>query len=349
MSGQIGLDSWLSPRWSGQLPRLLCLFTDEPLFQSQASDLFRQRLREQTEYQRQVMELDRGFDNQAFLGALSEGSLFGDVSLIELRLGQPKINKEIVPAIEQACQWIESQQIDHYLLVTGPKPNKTQASAGGLKQLLAAGVSIECPSISIESLPGWISRTCRNQGMELEQKGAQWLAECTEGNLLAAHQTIQKLAMEHQGQVSLETLQQVASASARFNVFDLGKTLLAGDPARITKVLAGLQAEGEADVLVLWSLLEEVRALSKIKDALQRGQNLQEACRNNRVWGDRQKYIASAVKRHSRESLQQLQQACYLAEKTIKGLRRGSAWSLFEMIGLGIAGIRLPALELNEA
>lgn len=349
MSKRIGLNDWLSRNWQGQLPRLVHVFTDEPLFISQATDLFRQRLRSQTDYQRQVLELDRYFDTQAFLGSLSESSLFGDVSLIELRLTQPKINKEFQGAIEQACEWIANQQIDHHLLVTGPKLNKTQAGTGGLKQIIAAGTSIDCPLITYETLPSWIARTCKEHGVELEPGSSQWLAECTEGNLLAAHQTIQKLAMEHQGKVALETVQQVASASTRFNVFELGETLLAGDTSRIAKVLSGLQEEGEADVLVLWSLLEEVRALSNIKNAMQRGQSLQDACRNNRVWGNRQKHIAVAVRRHSRESLQQLLQACYLAEKTIKGLRRGSAWSLFEMIGLGIAGVRMPSLELTEA
>lgn len=346
MNKNLSLDSWLTPEFAQPLPKIVCLFSDEPLFQTQVTDLLRQRLKKQTEYQRHVLEQDRGFDTQQFLSLLSEGSLFGDISLIELRLTQPKLNKDLADAIEQACQWFESGQVDHYLLVSGPKLNKTQQGGAGIKSLLQLGCEIACPSITIESMPGWLNRTAKSKGFTLQTDAAQWLAERTEGNLLAAHQCIEKLAIECNGEVSVELVQQVATDSSRYNVFDLGKTMLAGDKARIAKMLQGLQAEGETPVLVLWSIMEEVRALIKVRDALQRGQSLQEACRNNRVWGNRQKYMPSACKRHGAQTLQTLLNACYISEKTIKGLRPGSPWPLFEMIGLGVAGEKLPSLEL---
>lgn len=346
MSKSITLDAWLAPDFSQPLPKVLCLFSDEPLFHTQVTDLMRQRLKRQTEYQRHVLEQERGFDTQQFLGLLSEGSLFGDISLIELRLTQPKLNKDISGAIEQACQWIESGQVDHYLLVCGPKLNKTQQGAAGIKSLLQVGCEMTCPAITLESMPGWLNRTAKGKGFSLQTDAAQWLAERTEGNLLAAHQCLEKLAVEQEGEVSIDIVQQVATDSSRYNVFDLGKTMLAGDKARIAKMLQGLQAEGETPVLVLWSIMEEVRALMKVRDALQRGQSLQEACRNNRVWGDRQRFMPAACKRHGAQTLQTLLNACYTCEKTIKGLRTGSPWPLFEMIGLGIAGEQVPTLEL---
>ena len=48
---------------------------------------------------------------------------------------------------------------------------------------------------------------------------------------------------------------------ARYDVFKLGETLLAGDRARFVRMLDGLQGEGVAAPLVLWAIAEEARAL----------------------------------------------------------------------------------------
>ncbi|MDX1668951.1 MAG: DNA polymerase III subunit delta [Limnobacter sp.] len=342
----ITLENWLEPNPSAsELPRLVVLSSDEPLFQTQVSDQMRRRLRQSIEYQRHVLEQDRSFDPRQFLGLLSEGSLFGDISLIELRLSQPKLTKDLAEALELASQWANEGRLDHYLLVTAPRLNKTQMNSAGYKALMNAGAVIQCPSLNIDNLPGWLTRTARNKGLQLRPEASQWLAENTEGNLLAAFQCIERLAIDCEGEVSVEQVQQVATDSSRYNVFDLGKAMLAADKPRIARMLSGLHAEGQAPTLVLWSVLEEVRALSAIKEALVRGTSLQDACRNNRVWGDRQKLMPSACRRHSNESLKALLQACYECEKIIKGLRTGSPWPLFEMIGLSIAGEPLPELE----
>ena len=83
---QIALDTWLNDGANTALPQLLCVFTDEPLFATQAADLYRQRLKKQTDYQRHIVEVDRQFDPQEFLSLFAEASLFGDVSLVDLRI-----------------------------------------------------------------------------------------------------------------------------------------------------------------------------------------------------------------------------------------------------------------------
>ena len=136
----------------------------------------------------------------------------------------------------------------------------------------------------------------------------------------------------------------MVSNSARFNVFDLGASLLAGDAKRITRMIDGLESEGEAATLVLWALQEEIRAIRDTQTAMRRGMSLADACRQNRIWGLRQNHIASALKRHSGESLQTLTTWCYNAEKTIKGMKAGNPWTLLEIIGLGVAGVEPPEL-----
>lgn len=339
----IALEHWLaSDLDSTTLPRLLCVFTDEPLFLTQAADLYRKALRDRFQAQRQVVEADRQFDGQAFIAQFAEASLFGDVNLIDLRVPQNKLNKEVAEAVTQVCGWIAAGHTEHFLLVTGPRLNKTQEKTAGFAQLLQTGTEIICKPVGIDTLPAWLIGNARRMGINLDREAASWLAEKTEGNLLAAHQALEKLAIEHQGAVSFEQVQQQVANAARFNVFDLGSSLLAGDSKRIVRMIEGLKAEGEAPTLVLWALQEEIRAIGDTQHAMRRGMSLSDACRQNRIWGSKQQHITAALRRHSGQSLQALTQWCYRAEKTIKGMQAGDPWSLFEIIGLGIAGVQPP-------
>lgn len=284
--------------------------------------------------------MDKSFNESQFLGLFSEMSLFGDLSLIDLRIPNPKLSKEAAVVIEQVCDWLKTGQSEHLLLVTGPKLNKTQQASAGFNKLLGVGTEVVCPDIQIGNMPQWIVGVARRLNLKVDVSSAKWLAERTEGNLLAAHQTLEKLAVQHQGEIGLEQIQQGVSDSARFNVFELSPALLSGDKTRIIRMLEGLQAEGEAPTLVLWALMEDIRALRNIKNALHKGISLGEACKQNRIWGPRQNLIGPTERKHTQESLQTLTDVCYQAEKTIKGLRAGDAWTLLEMIGLGIAGVR---------
>lgn len=340
MGKTVSLENWLNLQAQEPVPPLLCIFTDEPLFHTQAADLYRSKAKLQKNCLRQVVDVDKSFDDGRFLGLFSEMSLFGDLTLIDLRIPQPKLSKEVAMALDQVCDWVKTGQTEHLLLVTGPKLNKTQQASAGFNKLLSIGTEVICPDVQIGNMPQWIVGSGRRLNLKIEHAGAKWLAERTEGNLLAAHQTLEKLAVQHQGAVSLEQIQQGVSDSARFNVFELSPALLSGDKARIIRMLEGLQAEGEAPTLVLWALMEDIRALRNIKQALHNGNSLVEACKQNRIWGPRQNLIGPAERKHTLESLQKLTEVCFQAEKTIKGLRAGDAWTLLEMIGLGIAGER---------
>lgn len=342
----IALEQWLEQgqRPGATLPQLLTVFTDEPLFLVQAADLYRSLARKQAQSERTVVDLDRQFDPQAFLALFAEVSLFGDVSLIEVRLTQPKMNKEQAQAITQAVQWIAQGQSPHLLLVTGPKLTKTLEKSEGFSALLAQGTQISCKQVGPENMAQWVAQTAQRKGLSMDREACTWLAENTEGNLLAAHQAIEKLALSKNGPVTLDDVQSQVSNSARYNVFDLGAAALAGDTRRVGRMIEGLQAEGEAATLVLWALQEEIRAIRDTQAAMRKGQSLMDACRQNRVWGTRQNFIGQAMKRHGADSLKTLTAWCYTAEKTIKGMQTGNPWTALEIIGLGLAGLPPPAM-----
>lgn len=342
----ITLDQWLASENDANLPPLCCVFTDEPLFLTQAGDLYRKKLKQRGDAQREVIELDRSFKEQEFLALFAEVSLFGDSTLVDLRLNQPKLNKEHAEVLSKVSQWIAQGQSTNCLLVTGPKLNKTAEKSAGFADLIANGTRIECRDITVDNLPAWIQSTAKRHGIVFEPMALQWLTEKSEGNLLAIHQAIERLRIDPpQGPVSLDLVQASISNSARFNVFDLGACALSADTKRLSRMIEGLEAEGEAATLVLWALQEEVRAIRDVKASLSKGIALSEACKQHRIWGSRQQFMSTAVKRHNVESLTQLSSLCYLAEKSIKGVAKANPWNMLQMIGMGLAGVKpIPAL-----
>ena len=110
------------------------------------------------------------------------------------------------------------------------------------------------------------------------QRTLQFFADRVEGNLLAAHQEIQKLALLYPTvnprQPTVLSFDQVENAVlnvARYDVFKLSEAVLAGQAQRVQRMLDGLQAEGEAEVLVHYTLAEDIRALKRVKDAMAQG------------------------------------------------------------------------------
>lgn len=151
---------------------------------------------------------------------------------------------------------------------------------------------------SLSDLPAWIAGRLRRQQQSADADGLRFIAERVEGNLLAAHQEILKLGLLHPtGELSLKQVQEAVLNVARYDLDGLREALLAGDVARLTRTLDGLQHEGEAPPLVLWALTEEVRALAQVKTGLQQGRPLDSLLKDARIWGARQNLFKRCLQR----------------------------------------------------
>jgi DNA polymerase-3 subunit delta len=124
---------------------------------------------------------------------------------------------------------------------------------------------------------------------------------------------------------------------ARYDLDGLREALLAGDVARLTRTLDGLQQEGEAPPLVLWAMTEEVRALAQVNAGLEARQPLPELLKQARVWGARQAQMVKALQRvKGGRARAALTQAARI-DRMIKGVDRGDVWGEFLRLGLNIA------------
>ena len=154
------------------------------------------------------------------------------------------------------------------------------------------------------------------------QRTLQFFADRVEGNLLAAHQEIQKLALLHPaGELTLAQVEAAVLNVARYDVFKLSEAVLAGQMARVQRMLDGLQAEGEAEVLVHWALSEDIRALKRVKDAMNAGRPLPMALRENRVWGAKERLFERILPKASDAALAQLLQSAHTVDGIVKGLK----------------------------
>src|SRR5439155_5887108 len=197
-------------------------------------------------------------------------------------------------------------------LVLLPRLDRQTKSGAWFTALEQFGVTIQFDPIERGALPQWIAQRLAQQGQrvasgEAGQRTLQFFADRVEGNLLAAHQEIQKLGLLYPaGELGFDQVESAVLNVARYDVFKLGEAVLAGQVARALRMLDGLQAEGEAAVLVHWTLTEDIRALKRVKDALGAGKPLPLALRDARVWGVKERLFERALPLFSDNALAQL-------------------------------------------
>ena len=297
---------------------------DEPLLAQEAADVIRAAARAAGHAERKVYTVSgANYNWSEVLGAARALSLFAERQLIEIRIPSGKPGKDGADALQRYC---ESLADDIVTLVQLPRLDGQQLKSGWLAALDAAGVVVRVDPVERKALPVWIAQRLAAQGQRVQaddtgRQALAFFADRVEGNLLAAHQEIQKLALLHPpGELSLEQIEAAVTNVARYDVFKLGEAVLAGQVARALRMLDGLRAEGEAAVLVHWTLAEDIRALRRVKDAVGDGRPLPLALRENRVWGVRERLFERALPLLSGHALAALVEAAQVCDGLVKGL-----------------------------
>jgi len=304
---------------------LYTVWGDEPLLAQEAGDAIRAAARAAGCTERQVHTVSGAhFDWSSLLGASQAMSLFADRQLIEIRIPGGKPGKDGSEALQRYCEQLGDEVVT---LIQLPRLDRTQQSSGWFSALDAAGVTVRVDPVERKALPQWIAQRLALQGQRVQggdegQRTLAFFADRVEGNLLAAHQEIQKLGLLYPpGELGFEQIEAAVLNVARYDVFKLGEAVLAGQVARALRMLEGLQAEGEAAVLVHWTLAEDIRALKRVRDAVSGGKPLPMALRENRVWGVRERLFERAVPLLTDNGLAALLEAAQVCDGLVKGLR----------------------------
>jgi DNA polymerase-3 subunit delta len=308
------------------------------LLSIEAADAIRAAARAAGHVEREVLTAEQGFKWAELRNSAQSLSLFSSRKLVELRIPTGKPGVEGAQALQDYCQQMSP---DTVTLVTLPRLDKTTQGSKWFGALEAHGVVIATEEVSLAALPSWIAGRLKRQSQSADADTLLFLAERVEGNLLAAYQEIQKLALLFPaGPLSFEQVKDAVMDVARYDVFKLSEAMLAGDVARYARILDGLRAEGAATVLILWALTEDIRTLGKVLRAMQSGGNIATALRDARVWGVRQKLVERAVRRFNPAIAERaLRQAAHI-DKVVKGLRPGDAWDELLQLGMRCARAR---------
>jgi DNA polymerase III subunit delta len=322
---QLRLDA-LEPHLAKGLAGLYVVYGDEHLLAQEACDRIRAAARAAGYTDRSVFTVERGFDWSSLLGASQSMSLFGDRQLVELRIPSGKPGKEGAEALKTLAGSAAAANPDVLTLVTLPRLDVATQKSAWFTALAESGVALKVDPVERAQLPNWIGQRLAQQGQRVApgedgRRALQFVAERVEGNLLAAHQEIQKLGLLYpQGVLSFEQIHDAVLNVARYDVFKLNEAMLTGDVARLARMLDGLRGEGEASVLVLWAVVEEIRTLLRIKRGVGAGKPLAMLLRENRVWGPRERLIGPALARLTEATLERGLTLAARLDRQVKGL-----------------------------
>jgi DNA polymerase-3 subunit delta len=231
----------------------------EHLLVLEAADALRARARELGYVEREILDVEPHFDWSRLADACRALSLFASRRLIDLRLPTGLAGKEGAAAINEFC---EAPPPDTVLLVTANDWSKRHEGAW-VRAIENVGVFVPAWPMKREELPNWIGARMSQKGVAATSDAVAWLAERVEGNLLAAAQEIDKLALTAQGRtIDVPMLEASVADDARYDVFRLTDAAIGGDAARALRILAGLRAEGEEVIPMLGWVLNQLRQLS---------------------------------------------------------------------------------------
>lgn len=334
------------------LAPLYVLHGDEALLQQEAADAIRAAARAQGYTERSSFTVAGAhFDWGAVLAAGGSLSLFADRQIIEIRIPSGKPGKDGSVALQQIAEGARGND-STLTLVQLPRLDKATKTGAWFGALDAVGVAVQIDPIERGVLPQWIAQRLGAQGQRVApgeegQRTLQFFADRVEGNLLAAHQEISKLGLLHPpGELSQAQVEAAVLNVARYDVFKLSEAVLAGQVLRVQRMLDGLEAEGEAPVLVHWALAEDIRALKRVKDAMNAGRPLPMALRENRIWGTKERLFERILPRAGDAQLARLLQSAHLVDGIVKGLKQPDwpvhPWQALQRLAFQLARLGAP-------
>ena len=296
---------------------------DEPLLGMEAADAVRAAARKAGFAEREVLEPGRGFDWSEFTHATGSMSLFASKKIVELRIPNGKPGTQGSEAITAYCG---NPNPDQLLLITLPRLDRTGQGSAWFNALARLGAVVDVWPLDRARLAAWIGERLGRQKQRAPREVLEFLAERVEGNLLAAHQELQKLALlAPEGELSLDTVQGAVASVARYDPYDAAEALVSADIERYVRVMQGLRAEGEAPTFILF-------VISGALFALQEGSAERIFNRNLR------RAVEGAMRRFPPKRIDEAIAQAAAIDRDVKGVGKGDdPWETFIRLGLNLA------------
>lgn len=317
---------------------VVVIMGDEPLAKAECLDSVRQHARKLGAEERTSLLVERQFNWQTVTQFSQHFSLFSTHRILEIHIPSGKPGVDGAKVLAELAQ---QPMPETTTIITLPTLEREGKNSAWYSALLTHALVVELKDINIAQLPAWIQQRLALQQQTTDEASLIFMAQQVEGNMLAAHQEIQKLALLYPaGNLSPAQIKEAVFNVARFDAFQLGEAMLEGDSERTVRILQGLQEEGELAVAVMNPLIWLIRPLLRVKQAEALGQNVQSTMASARIFGDRQALIKKAAQRLSLRQIEAALQKLSDIDRMAKGVMQGDAWLEISRLCFGLARIK---------
>ena len=324
-----------------QLQTIYLVSGDEPLLVNEAADAVRAAARSKGFTERELHFVERGFDWQGLIADSRSMSLFAQRKLIEIRMANAAPGEQGADAIVELA---EQPSPDNLVLIMAAKLDGRTQGSRWVSAVEKRGVLVQVWPIDLPRLPAWIRERLGRHKLQADTAAAALLAERVEGNLLAAHQEIEKLALLlPPGPITAETVVDAVADSARFDVLQLGEAAMRGQTARALRILEGLHGEDVEPTLVLWAVNKDLQWMARARNLMRRGQSAESAMNALYVWRPRQAAMGQALARVNMVTLRNLILDAERVDRSIKGVIKADPWLELERLVARLCGVKVAA------
>ena len=281
-------------------------------------------------------DIDGNFSWDAIFNLISSPSLFADKRIIECRLTTGKIGVKGSKAISELT---ENLPDDIMLIISSGKLDMAQQKSKWFKALDKKGVIIQHWEVQSEQLVGWIVNHMSQLGLSSSNEVANAIAYCTEGNLLATMQEIQKLQIAYpDGNIDLNEYLSQIDQQSQYTVFGMIDAALKGDTDKVYKIFSSLVDDSTPPVILISSLYREIKNLVTMSIELKTNQTIDTIFSNHRVWQKRKPLIAIALKKHSYQQLQKLLLKLGRIDRSLKGMDNLNVYDELQSVVITLSG-----------
>jgi DNA polymerase-3 subunit delta len=338
---KISTDQFLKQPIDKPLANCYWLTGDEPFQLQKCRDQLLHRAKKFEFNERQRLETT-SVDRSLLQAELYATSLFSNKRIIEINLNQGKLNETLVELLLKFCQ---KPNPDVLLVLHSPKLESGVTQNRAYKAFDALGTIIQSWPILFDQLPKWFAEQLAQHQLRTSLSGLKLLAELTEGNLLYAAQSVEKLALAYTPlnlpedvvpqasttELTPEQIMAVVGPQVHFDTFQLNEAFLLGEKIRALKICRNLRSSGCEIIMVWGALLKDIHLLFKL--SLPSAQkNFADTCQQLGIWEKRRPLYRTALQ-HIKIDITLLK-AMEAIDRLIKNSRAGDPWLALEWLML---------------
>ena len=321
---------------SNKLASTYFAFGAEILLVEQSLSMIKGIARENGFKERFRFDIDGNFSWDSIISLISSPSLFAEKRIIECRLTTGKIG---VKGSKALTEILETLPDDILLIISSGKLEMAQQKSKWFKTLDKKGIIIQHWEVQSNQLVGWITRNMSQLGLDSNIEVANAIAYCTEGNLLASMQEIQKLKIAYpDGKINLREYLNQIDQQSQYSVFGMIDSALQGDTDKVNKVFNSLVDDSTPPVILVSSLYREIKNLVNMSIELKTNQTIESILNNHRVWQKRRPLISNALKKHSYHKLQKLLLRLGRIDRSLKGMDNLDVYDELQNVVIALSG-----------